>query len=374
MKVCKEFKGDRPCKYYWTDKNHNCKDSNSSNYKEYSHRILLIKLDALGDVIRCTPLAEGIKKKYPDCQLIWLTQTESMFFLKNNKLIDKIIPYNDENVRILQCQKFDMIINLDKDIKATSMMTLFNSDDKRGYGLSSDGFPIPLNVETEYHYEICLDNWGSKLKNKKTYIEMMFECSKLKYKNEKPVVYFDEKKVENFKEKFFKENNIKVNNKLIILNTGCGPVYPHKKWTYEGYKDLIGYLLKDDNLKIILTGSTSEENRNELLYNEYKSLNLINTTSKYSIEEFCYLVGISDLVVTGDTMALHLGISLDKKIVTFFGSTPHQETDLFGLGKKFVREELDCLSCHDQFECPFDGKCMQLISSDEVFQSVKKLI
>ena len=33
-------------------------DKNSPYYEEYSHRILLIKLDALGDVIRCTPLAE----------------------------------------------------------------------------------------------------------------------------------------------------------------------------------------------------------------------------------------------------------------------------------------------------------------------------
>ena len=374
MKVCKEFKGDRPCKHYWTDKNHDCNDSKSSNYKEYSRRVLLIKLDALGDVIRCTPLAEGIKKKYPDCQLIWLTQSNSMFFLQNNKFIDKIVPYNDENVRILQCQKFDTIINLDKDAKATSMMKIFNSNDKRGYGLTDDGFPIPLNKETEYHYKICLDNWGLKLKNKKTYIEMMFDSSKLKYENERPIVHFNKNKLKEFKDKFQRENNIDNDDKLIILNTGCGPVYPHKKWTYKGYKNLIKKLLKNNKLKIVLTGSTSEESRNKSLYIECESSNLINTTSKYSIEEFCYLVGISDIVVTGDTMALHLGISLNKKIVTFFGPTPYQETDLFGLGEKFVRKELDCLSCHDQFECPHDGKCMSLINSDEVFYSIKKLI
>ena len=73
-------------------------------------------------------------------------------------------------------------------------------------------------------------------------------------------------------------------------------------------------------------------------------------------------------------MALHLGISLNKKIITFFGPTPHQETDLFGLGKKFVREELDCIGCHDQFECPYDGKCMTLINSDDIYLQLKKLI
>jgi heptosyltransferase-2 len=357
MKNCKEFKGDRPCKYYWSDKSHNCWDSESSNYNEYSHRILLIKLDALGDVIRCTPLAEGIKKKYPNSQLIWLTQKESSIFLEGNKFIDKIISYNDENVRILQCQTFDIIINLDKDAKATSMMTMFNSEDKRGYGLSAEGYPIPLNKETEYHYKICLDNWGSKLENTKTYIEI-----------------FDKNKSKDFKDMFFRRYGIKSDENIVVLNTGCGHVYPHKKWTYSGYKDLIGKLIKDGNIRIILTGSIGEKDRNKKLYDTFKSSRIIDSTDSYSLMQFCYLIDFSDLVVTGDTMALHLGISLNKKIITFFGPTPHQETDLFGLGKKFVREELDCIGCHDQFECPYNGKCMTLINPDKVYMELKKII
>ena len=74
MKICRHFKGDRPCKYYWVDKFHNCMDPNSSNYSEYSHRILLIKLDALGDVMRSTSLVDGIKIKYPNSQLTWLVK------------------------------------------------------------------------------------------------------------------------------------------------------------------------------------------------------------------------------------------------------------------------------------------------------------
>ena len=56
--LCKDFKGDRPCKNYWVDDKHNCFDKNSPLYDEFDKRILLIKLDALGDVVRCTPLAE----------------------------------------------------------------------------------------------------------------------------------------------------------------------------------------------------------------------------------------------------------------------------------------------------------------------------
>ena len=168
--------------------------------------------------------------------------------------------------------------------------------------------------------------------------------------------------------------NIAKEDKIILLNTGCGPVYPHKKWTYEGFNKLIKTLLKDSKNKIVLAGSKSEIERNSKLCKENKLNSLVNVTDNYNIEEFSYLINFSDVVVTGDTAGLHIAISLDKKIVSFFGPTPHQEINLFGLGKKLVREELECLNCYDQFPCPYDGKCMSLISSDEVYKSIKELL
>lgn len=374
MKICKDFKGDRPCKYYWTDKSHNCMDSNSSNYSEYSHRILLIKLDALGDVMRSTALVEGIKKKYPNSQLTWLVKDNAKFFVENNPSIDRVMIYTDENARILQCEKFDILINLDKDAKSTSMAMLFQSDIKRGYGLHKDGYPIPLNDASKYHYNICLDNYGGKTKNKKSYQELIYEISEIDYHNEKPTLFVDENKCKSFRDKFFKDNNLNDKDKVIILNTGCGPVYPYKKWTYDGYRDLIKLLSKEKNIKIVLTGSTSEINRNSKLYDECWSENLINTTDKYNLEEFCYLINLSNIVVTGDTVGLHIAISLTKNIISFFGTTPHQEVDLFGLGIKLVRKELDCLNCYGQFECPYNGKCMSLIKVNEVYESIKKYL
>lgn len=369
MNFCKKFKGDRPCKYYWVDREHDCFDPDSPYYEEYSHRILLIKLDALGDVVRSTALAEGIKKKYPNSELIWVTMKDAKFFVESNQFVDKVVEYNDENCRILQCQKFDIIINLDKDPKATSMMMLFDSNDKRGYGLHSEGYCFPLNDGAKYHYNMCLDNWGAKTNNKKSYQELIFSIADLDYDMEKPFFKLDSEKYQKFKSSF----GLSFNNK-ILLNTGCGPVYPHKKWTYDGFNSLIKLLLKDSKNTILLCGSKSELERNKKLCEENKSDSLINVTDNYSIEEFSYLINFSDVIVTGDTAALHIAISLGKKIVSFFGPTPHQEVNLFGLGKKLVREELDCLNCYDQFPCPFDGKCMSLISAEDVYKSIKELL
>ena len=67
MKHCKYFKGDRPCKYYWIDRSWDC--DNCEHHITCDERILLIKLDELGDVVRSTALVEGLKKKYQNSHI-----------------------------------------------------------------------------------------------------------------------------------------------------------------------------------------------------------------------------------------------------------------------------------------------------------------
>ena len=64
---CRYFRGDIPCK---PNKNYgvHCIDEKGIDCNYYAHvkeKILIIKLGAIGDVIRTTPLLEPIKKQYP---------------------------------------------------------------------------------------------------------------------------------------------------------------------------------------------------------------------------------------------------------------------------------------------------------------------
>ena len=50
-------------------------------------QILIIKLGAIGDVIRTTSILPGLKDKYKDCSIDWVTKKESFDILKNNNSI-----------------------------------------------------------------------------------------------------------------------------------------------------------------------------------------------------------------------------------------------------------------------------------------------
>ena len=72
---CLHFKGDLPCAPH-KENGYHCK--NCPAYEQISKRILIIKLGAIGDVIRTTPLISTYKKRYPNCKITWLTMTPAI--------------------------------------------------------------------------------------------------------------------------------------------------------------------------------------------------------------------------------------------------------------------------------------------------------
>ena len=70
------------------------------------------------------------------------------------------------------------------------------------------------------------------------------------------------------------------------------------------------------------------------------------------------------MAVTGDTLAMHLALALEKRTVVLFGPTSAAEIELYGLGEKVV-PDMTCLSCYKN-SCDFVPNCMDLITTDMV--------
>jgi len=76
-----------------------------------------------------------------------------------------------------------------------------------------------------------------------------------------------------------------------------------------------------------------------------------------------------DLVVTSDTLGMHLAVALKKPVIALFGPTCPQEIDLYGRGTKLFQGAA-CSPCYKQ-TCP-DAVCMSEITPDRVFAEIDK--
>jgi heptosyltransferase-2 len=75
-------------------------------------------------------------------------------------------------------------------------------------------------------------------------------------------------------------------------------------------------------------------------------------------------------VVTGDTLALHLALACNRRVIALFGPTSAPEVELYGLGEK-ITPHMDCLGCYKN-SCDFVPNCMDLISVSMVAEAVAR--
>ncbi len=327
---------------------------------------MIIKCRAQGDVLRTTPLLPALKKKYEPCHITWVTDAESIPLLLHNPLINRLRPFDLENSLALLQERFDILVSLDKEEGPTALATQIRANSRFGFGRNELGNLIIFNEASTYAYRLGVDDKLKFVQNQKTYQEIIHDMAELPFERSEYIFCLPEE-AKAKAERFFKRHKIKRTKPLIGLNTGAGTKFETKQWPAEHFLRLISLLRRRLNAQVFLLGGQREKNLN--LWLERKSrFKVFNTGHDNSLLEFAGFISMLDVVVSSDTLAMHLAIALKKKVVALFGPTSSSEVDLYGRGAK-VFVAVDCAPCYKQ-TCP-DLRCMSAITPEMVFQAIE---
>ncbi|MEK7251167.1 MAG: glycosyltransferase family 9 protein [Bacteroidota bacterium] len=351
---CRWFVGHIPCKPHKQQGVH-CTDEQGNacpHYEPQITNILVIKLGALGDVIRTTPLLHRFKKEFPHARIWWLTLSPDIV---PRSMVDVVLPFTPEGVVVLQQTHFTFAVNLDKDKEACALMNSISSDVKKGYMLKN-GKPAPIDNDAVHKFMTGVFDDLNKA-NTKSYLEEIFEICGMKFAGEKYIL--DSHADKGYVWKLPKKK------KIVGLNSGCGGRWSSRLWAEKNWVALAKKLKKAGYVPLLL-GGEQEHEKNKRIAKKSGALYL----GHFPLQQFINLIAQCDLVVTAVTMAMHMIIGLDKKIVLFNNIFNRHEFELYGLGE-ILEPEFDC-PCYFSPVCPND--CMQYIYVDRVFKTVKKLL
>jgi len=364
---CKHFPGDRPCSFH---KSTGVKCDDCPHYEPVSFKILIIKLDAVGDVLRTTCILSGLKENYPQSHITWLTRKNAVEIFVNNEFVDRILEIeNSETNYFLQIESFDLVLNLDSSPISSAICSSVVAKEKLGFGLDEKGKVYPINPEAEDWFLMgAFDDL--KKQNNRTYQSIILDIARIKTSNFPIILNLKESEIK-FADQFLLKHQINKSKKIIGLNTGAGPRWKFKSWTLEGFEELIKLLLAKTDFHIFLYGGPYEKERNEYLAKIDKR-RIIDTGTNNSLREFFALLNLCDLLVTGDTLAMHAATALKKKVIALFGPTSANEIESYGLITK-IQSDLDCLVCY-KMDCDFDPNCMNSIKAEYIFQKILELI
>jgi ADP-heptose:LPS heptosyltransferase len=358
---CKFFLGDRPCVWHkQTGVLCPC-----DHYEKVDERLLIIKLDAMGDVLRSTALLPPIVEAHPRAAITWITRKESVPLLQRNPYVAEVLELGPEALIHLQTRTFDRVINLDASKISAALATAARSSRKDGFVLDERGYVQPTNDAARRWLEAGIFD-DIKRQGSSTYQDRMADILGLADREHRYVFELGGDELARGKA-HLESIGIDSRRPVIGLNTGAGGRWPLKQWREDGYLELVSRLSRQQDVQFLLLGGPGERERNERL-KAASSVPLLDPGCENTIRHFAALISRTDVVVTGDTLAMHLALALGKRTVVVFGPTSAAEIDLYGLGEKVV-PDMTCLSCY-KTSCDFVPNCMDLISTDMVERAV----
>jgi heptosyltransferase-2 len=169
---------------------------------------------------------------------------------------------------------------------------------------------------------------------------------------------------------WLEETGLANHHPRIGLNTGAGGRWRFKSWGEDQTAELARRLHDEEGAAVVVLGGPTEVERNRRIVTAANRPRVLAAPTDLSLLTFTALLARCDLVVTSDSLALHLAVSQHTPVLAFFGPTSAAEIELYGLGEKLVTP-LPCACCYLK-DCAVRPHCMQTIKVEMFLQAYRR--
>ncbi len=351
-----------------------------NKYNLDNAKILIVKLDHIGDMVLTTPSIEAIKKRYPKCYLAIMCSPVSASVLNGNPYVDKIYVYRspmfdrDNSLSVMDYAQnfgvllevrqagFDLVIDFRGDLSNIPLSKLCGAKSILSYSNNShfSGF---LHVSTK------------KLDDKHE-SQNQFQLLKLIDIPEPPLIqpqlYIDSDAIV-WSVDYLRKNGISENSKIIVINPGGG--WYLNWWPWKNFALLCDQISRDyPEIKIILVGGAKERVVAEKIMKSTKGP-IYSAVGETDLMQLSALISRALFMVTNDGGPMHVASAVNTPVVALFGPSPHERFGPLGKDNLIISKNYPCSPC-PQFvkgQTPgcSDNHCMQAITVSEVFEKVK---
>jgi heptosyltransferase-2 len=236
----------------------------------------------------------------------------------------------------LQAEEFDAVVNLEKVPGICALADSIKAWRKYGFRFHSATGTAEA-YDRAFEVLAVSSSPNAKKENKRTVQELLFEMVGAHWQEEGYILGYQSQTREEWD---------------VGLNSQVGQKWPTKMWPHEYWKQL-EKLLGERGLRV----SRQDNQPKEVLSDLYKYMDWIHSCRT---------------IVSNDSLGMHLGIAMQKKVFGLFGPTPDKEVYFYGRGKAILPEKLpDCAPCFKN-QCAREllPCCMDLISPDGVANEV----
>lgn len=339
-------------------------------------KILVIRLDLLGDIALSMPAVRALRRRYPSSQLDMLVLPYTAPLVPCYDLVDHLWtfdinalrPSGDmfnrsrwgqllQLIRELRARRYDLAISL---YGCWGSALAFSSGARFRVGYAGESFRFMHNLpvpgrryrERRHELEYCLDlarAAGATVLSPEARPILSAEsvATAASLLDEDPA-----------------HGRPRVAIHVGALNGGA------KRWTAAGWAEVAQRLTRERSAQVIFIGTERERQLIDAVLGQMAEKPLV-LAGRTPIPVLLAVLKRCDVLLSGDSGPLHLAMGLGVLTVAVHGPSDPALSGPYGAHARIVRHDLPCSPCYDlrdAAECwRGDHACMNGISADEVY-------
>jgi heptosyltransferase-2 len=276
----------------------------------------------------------------------------------------------EDYLTYLKNETFSTGICLDADQQSATIHSIANCAERFGFVADPSGKVQPAN-EAAREWWLMGVNDTLKKQNRKTYQQIMYEICGLALPTVPPRLHLNGSH-DSFVHDLLEHSSLRSATRIVGINTGGGGRWQLKKWTLEGYVACINLIkAQHPGVGLLLLGGPEEVELNQRIL-EAVDGKVVDGGCNNSLLQFAALVKAVDVLLTSDSLAMHIGVALDKPTVVLVGPTSPWELDVFGRGG-ILDSGIECLACYLS-KCDKKVNCMNTLSPEYVVAKINEFL
>jgi len=347
-----------------------------------ARKILLIRLDHIGDLLMTAPAIHALKRRFPESSLSLLASPSSLPIVAASPELDRVfsfhVPWYDGKraqrfslpgylrlLRQLRREHFDAAIDFRGDLRVLWLFS-FLSGAKQRLGYAGLGGEFLLTRSCPYddsrHFVEANLSLADRLEGPPAAPEIRYSITT----SPADVAHVG---------RLFADLGLSAGDKVIGIHPVTIPHWRLKRWPLERFAEVADALARQEGAKILLTGG--EEDIPELSHVVSAMREPARVAAgRTSIPQLAELIGRCRLFVANDTGPMHIAVAVGTPLVAIFGPTDPKRSGPFGDPKliRVICRDVPCRRPCYATKCPLGHECMNGTAVEDVLTACRELL
>lgn len=343
-------------------------------------KILVLKLDHIGDFFLSLPAVELLKKAWPTAEITIVCSPTNGDLARSSGYFDKVIEFRFSaemsqevqraqfetysQIKPLVSDHYDLAIDLRHDPDTRPLLMFVQADVKAGFQ-GGDRHIVPLNISLPQ-----METSRGAYKNTHNVHRLMLLSSHVI----NTLKGFNSSEIVSSLVATGSFVNPMKGARYVVVAPGGGTLA--KKWAPSKFAGLASKLVHEHGYKIVIVGGNAEYEYRDAILNAIPEDSCLDLVAKLPLRDLAAVISDAEIFVGTDTGATHLAAFIGvPTVVVFSGVADHDIWEPLGKSVSIVRKPIACAPCHIARieQCVAQHRCMEDVTVDDVYEALLKL-